>query len=66
MMKPHDNRRLKAFVKDEEEAAKEYTEMALLMEKSGYFQERDIFLEMAEDEAKHARMNIAMINMTPR
>ena len=53
-MRPHDNRRLKAFIKDEKEAAKEYEEMGKMMINSGHLEHARLFYAMAEDEARHA------------
>lgn len=53
-MKPHDNRRLNAFIKDEEEAVVEYREIAVEMRNGGFMEHSDLFFAMAEDEARHA------------
>ena len=53
-MGPHDNRRLKAFIKDEKEAAKEYKEMGEMMLAAGHSEHASLFFDMAEDEARHA------------
>ena len=64
-MKPHDKRRLKAFVKDEKEAADEYREMGEIMLDAGYLEEATLFYDMAEDEAGHARTVERIIEISP-
>ncbi|MCK5014831.1 MAG: hypothetical protein KAS66_13545 [Candidatus Omnitrophica bacterium] len=54
MMGPHDNRRLKAFIRDEKEAAEEYRKMGEMMLDAGHLEHATLFYDMAEDEAKHA------------
>ena len=53
-MKPHDKRRLNAFIKDEEEAVEEYREIAVEMREGGFMEHSDLFFDMANDEARHA------------
>lgn len=61
-MKPHDKRRLKAFLKDELEAVKEYKGMAKEMERIGHKQHARMFIQMAQDEFKHASNLKVMLN----
>ncbi|MCK5027950.1 MAG: hypothetical protein KAS07_06020 [Candidatus Pacebacteria bacterium] len=53
-MKPHDLRRLKAFLKDELEAVEEYKGMANEMHRIGHHGHEHLFRQMAADEFKHA------------
>ena len=53
-MKPHDKRRLNAFILDEKKAAEEYHQMGVVMEENGYFEHAEIFYNLAVDEMKHS------------
>lgn len=55
-MKPHDKRRLNAFIKDEEEAVVEYNEIGVELRNAGFIDHANLFFGMAEDEARHAEI----------
>ena len=48
-------RRINAFIKDEQEAAKEYNKVSIEMTKEGRLDFAEVFREMAQDEQSHAR-----------
>lgn len=65
-MKPHDKRRLKAFITDEEEAVVEYNEIGVELRNAGFIDHANLFFDMAEDEARHAETVRQIMSNPPR
>lgn len=63
-MKPHDRRRMNAFIKDEDKAVVEYNKIAIEMRNAGFIDHANLFFEMAEDEARHSEI-ISEIRANP-
>ena len=57
VLKPHDLRRINAFISDEEHAAIEYREMGRIMVEAGFTEHARMYFNMADDEAGHADAN---------
>lgn len=57
ILKPHDLRRINAFIEDEEHAALEYREMGKIMADAGFTEHAQLYYDMADDEAGHADVN---------
>ena len=55
-------KRLKEFIADEKEGAKEYSEMA---KQTNNVKFKTMYREMARDERKHYRMLIRMLKQEP-